>query len=305
MQPPLTDRELVDMFLGTLSGPFFNHLIGNSSAGFTDLILTGERIEAGIKSGKIQKGVATSTEKRPFKKEASAVYGPRRQVKPESRQAVNALVISKPVAAPQQYNQQRGERPKRQYTRLSMTLSQILPQLLSTNLVTIKEAPKVVNTASPKYNPNARCAYHSDSPGHTTDDCWALRNKVQDLIDAKEIQFEAPERPNVVTAPMPQHRVNAVEEDLYAVSVNDVATPLLTVKKNLLLAGLFPICSKGCLLCAVIPTGCPLLKSGIQSLMDSKEMMFKKTAVPFVSAEEVSVVTIFNNPTKDVPRKKV
>ena len=203
MQPPLTDRELVDMFLGTLSGPFFNHLVGNSSAGFTDLILTGERIEAGIRSGKIQKAASTSAEKRPFKKEASAVYGPRRQVKPESRQAVNALVISKPVAAPQQYNQQRSERPKRQYTRLSMTLSQILPQLLSTNLVTLKEAPKVVNTASPKYNPNARCSYHSDSPGHTTDDCWALRNKVQDLIDAKEIQFEAPERPNVVTAPMP------------------------------------------------------------------------------------------------------
>ena len=112
VQPPLTDRELVDM----------------SSAGFTDLILTGERIEAGIRSGKIQKAASTSTEKRPFKKEASVVYGPRRQVKPESRQAVNALVISKPVAAaPQQYNQQRGERPKRQYTRLSMTLSQILP----------------------------------------------------------------------------------------------------------------------------------------------------------------------------------
>ena len=96
-----------------------------------------------------------------------------------------------------------------------MTLSQILPQLLSTSPVTVKEAPKVVNTASPKYNPNARYAYHSDSPGHSTDDCWALRNKVQDLIDAKEIQFEALERPNVVTAPMPQHGVNAMEEDRY------------------------------------------------------------------------------------------
>ena len=31
VQPPLSDRELVDMFLGTLSGPFFNHLIGSSS----------------------------------------------------------------------------------------------------------------------------------------------------------------------------------------------------------------------------------------------------------------------------------
>ena len=57
-----------------------------------------------------------------------------------------------------------------------------------------------------------RCAYHSDSPGHSTDDCWALRNKVQDLIDAKEVQFEAPEKPNVVTAPLPDHGVNAIRD---------------------------------------------------------------------------------------------
>ena len=30
VQPPLSDRELVDMSLGTLSVPFFNHLIGSS-----------------------------------------------------------------------------------------------------------------------------------------------------------------------------------------------------------------------------------------------------------------------------------
>ena len=53
VQPPLSDRELVDIFLGTLSGPFFNHLIGSSSSGFTELILTGERVEDGIRSGKI------------------------------------------------------------------------------------------------------------------------------------------------------------------------------------------------------------------------------------------------------------
>ena len=76
MQPPLTDRELVDMFLGTLSGPFFNHLIGNSFAGFTDLILTGERIEAGIKSGKIPEAAPSDAHKKPYsgKKESNAAY---------------------------------------------------------------------------------------------------------------------------------------------------------------------------------------------------------------------------------------
>ena len=48
------------MFLGTLSGPFFNHLIGSSSAGFTELVLTGERVEADIKRGKIQKDASIS-----------------------------------------------------------------------------------------------------------------------------------------------------------------------------------------------------------------------------------------------------
>ena len=74
-----------------------------------------------------------------------------------------------------------------------MTLSQILPQLLKTNMVILKEAPKNPSTTSRLYNPNTRCAYHSDSPGHDTNNCWALKNKVQDLIDTKEIEFEAPE----------------------------------------------------------------------------------------------------------------
>ena len=141
-----------------------------------------------------------------------------------------------------------------------MTLSQILPQLLKTNLVILKEAPKTPNTTSPMYNPNARCAFHSDSPGHDTNNCWVLKNKVRDLIDAKEIEFEVPERPNVMTAPMPKHGVNAVDEDLFVVSVKDMSTPLMTVKKNLLLTSLFSGCGEGCHLCAILPTGCHLLK---------------------------------------------
>ena len=55
VHPPLTDRELIEIFMGTFTRPFFNHLIGSSSVGFTELILIGERVEARIKSGKIQR----------------------------------------------------------------------------------------------------------------------------------------------------------------------------------------------------------------------------------------------------------
>ena len=32
-------------------------------------------------------------------------------------------------------------------------------------------SPEEPNTTSPYYNLNARCAYHSESPGHDTNDC--------------------------------------------------------------------------------------------------------------------------------------
>src|SRR4051812_36170558 len=66
VQPSLNDRELVDMFMGTLTGPFYSHLLGSSSSGFTELILTGERVENGIRSGKIQAATSSGVTKKPL-----------------------------------------------------------------------------------------------------------------------------------------------------------------------------------------------------------------------------------------------
>ena len=144
-----------------------------------------------------------------------------------------------------------------------MTLSQVLLHLLKSNLVTLREAPKNSNTTSPYYNPKARCAYHSESIGHDASDCWALNNEVQDLIEAKEIEFDASEIPNVITAPMPNHGrgVNAIDDDMFVTSVEELVTPIITVKWNLLQVGLFPGCGEGCHLCLSLPTGCYLLKA--------------------------------------------
>ena len=66
VEPPLYDREMVDMFTGTLTGTFFNHLIRSSLAGFTELILMWEHVEDGIRSGKIQGVESLSTVKKKF-----------------------------------------------------------------------------------------------------------------------------------------------------------------------------------------------------------------------------------------------
>ena len=54
------------MFMDTLTGQFFNLLIMSSSSGFTELILTGERVESGIMSGKILMATTSNAVKNPF-----------------------------------------------------------------------------------------------------------------------------------------------------------------------------------------------------------------------------------------------
>ena len=105
----------------------------------------------------------------------------------------------------QRVDQSKPDKPKRQFTKINMSLDQALQQMLEAGLITLRAPLRNPNTSAPNYHPNDRCAYHFDSPGHTTDNCWPLKNKIQDMIDAGEIQFEVPETPNIITAPLPNH----------------------------------------------------------------------------------------------------
>ena len=54
VQPPMTDKELNKMFLNTLKAPYYDRMIGNSNKDFSDVVSTGEMIEAGVKQDKIE-----------------------------------------------------------------------------------------------------------------------------------------------------------------------------------------------------------------------------------------------------------
>ena len=80
---------------------------------------------------------------------------------------------------------------------------------------------------------------------------------------------------------MPKHGrdVNSVEEDVFVTVVDELVTPLLTVKRTLLKAGLFTGCGKGFHLCLSLPTGCHFLKASVQRLMDDRDILLEKTPV--------------------------
>ena len=60
VQPPLLDRELVDLFMSTLRGPYLQHMLGATSDSFSYMVLIGERVEMCIKVGTITSRSGTS-----------------------------------------------------------------------------------------------------------------------------------------------------------------------------------------------------------------------------------------------------
>jgi len=48
---------MVTVFLNTLQSPFYEHMISSVCSSFADIMIIGERIESGIRSGKIALGL--------------------------------------------------------------------------------------------------------------------------------------------------------------------------------------------------------------------------------------------------------
>ena len=70
-----------------------------------------------------------------------------------------------------------------------MPLSQALQRLLEWNLITLLPPYSAPVNPAPGYKYNASCAYHSNSPGHDTEDCGPLKHRIQDLIDEGVFEF--------------------------------------------------------------------------------------------------------------------
>ncbi|RDX77560.1 hypothetical protein CR513_42303, partial [Mucuna pruriens] len=65
VQPPLSEREMASMFIDTLPSPFYDKVVGSVASNFADLVVIGERIEAGIKRGRFtqDRGIRALSEK--------------------------------------------------------------------------------------------------------------------------------------------------------------------------------------------------------------------------------------------------
>lgn len=106
-----------------------------------------------------------------------------------------------------------------------MTYTDLLPSLVSQNLIEKRVAHPVPDKLPRWYKPNEHCAFHSYALGHDTENCFVFIGKVQDLVILGMIKFG--DMPNVVTNPFLKHgAVNMnTEDETLIMDVLKVKTP--------------------------------------------------------------------------------
>ncbi|RDY04089.1 hypothetical protein CR513_12235, partial [Mucuna pruriens] len=214
VQPPLSEKEMVTMFIDTLPSPFYGKVMGSVAINFADLVSIGEMIESSIKRGKFaQTSTNTSFSKKARyekkKGEANAIL-----IDPASQSKVilsklgaptpaDSVIPPKEESTPSTSSNRPSERNS-VFASLPMTYTALFPTLLQKNMIAILPLKSLEPPYPRSYDPNAKCDYHAKAVGHSTERCWSFKHKVQHLIDVGWLKFKENE-PNVNTNPLPAH----------------------------------------------------------------------------------------------------
>ncbi|XP_027912207.1 uncharacterized protein LOC114171269 [Vigna unguiculata] len=239
VEPPLHDKEMVAMFVSMLQPPFYEHMVGNVSSVFADIIIIGERIEIGLNNGKIAYSpLAATTPKKPdfslgkkmevevhavstipkWENQTFAYQAQSPQQGSYQSQHNNTWKIEANTNPNQSLGQITSPRRNQEknyihFTPIPVTYTELLPDLLRNALVAICPM-KPLEPPYPKYfDVNATCDYHGGAIGHSTEKCLSYKHKVQALIDSGWLKFQE-NKPNIKTNPLSGHdnaSINAID----------------------------------------------------------------------------------------------
>ncbi|KAJ8535672.1 hypothetical protein K7X08_023392 [Anisodus acutangulus] len=105
-------------------------------------------------------------------------------------------------------------KPAKTYTPLAEPRAQLYERLKTAGI--LQPIPGNIPNPIPRsYDETKHCAYHSGIPGHDTENCYALRDKIEALIKEGVIQLKGPSS-NVNDNPLPNHddaNVNMITVD--------------------------------------------------------------------------------------------
>ncbi|KAL2938049.1 hypothetical protein RDABS01_021498 [Bienertia sinuspersici] len=104
-------------------------------------------------------------------------------------------------------------RPRREYTPLGIIYTQAFDRLKSKGFLSPigPTADPPAERRSPRWDPNKYCKYHHGK-GHTTEECWTLKNKLQDMVESGQLPVPpGGKKPNTDTSPLTVLMISAEE----------------------------------------------------------------------------------------------
>ena len=206
--PPMMEKKLIAMIVDTLTISYYEKMIGYMPSSFTDLVVTGERIEVGLGIGKFNCLALTSKETGANRKKErgkgtrvlttistwlnfpptqqcpySTDIDPSRYPPPNQPQSLPATrpMRSTTFSANQNTNQGRNFAKKKrgmEFMPIPVSYADLLPYLLHKSMVAMTPTKVPQPPFHQGYDPNATCAYHGRAPGHSIEHCKALKHKV-------------------------------------------------------------------------------------------------------------------------------
>ena len=94
-----------------------------------------------------------------------------------------------------------------------MLMANLYACLLEKKLVTLIFSRPRKGPSPLGFDPSKKCEHHFGAERHTLEECYHLRDSVQDLINNELIQFDNATTPNIITNPLPPNQegnVNAI-----------------------------------------------------------------------------------------------
>ncbi|XP_073261648.1 uncharacterized protein [Populus alba] len=187
--------------------------MGSSSQHFYDVVHVAERIEQGIKAGRI----AEPLEKKGFmerKREGDVNnleggYKGKKVNHQNPQMPTHHINLTKPFNPNHQSNNQNNhQRPFTRYTSeqlppLPMRLKDLYAKLLSIGQIAPVLLPPIQPPFPIWYKPELTCEYHAGNPGHGIETCYAFKRRLLELIKRGWVSFE--DMPNINSNPLPNH----------------------------------------------------------------------------------------------------
>ncbi|XP_077246075.1 uncharacterized protein LOC143885930 [Tasmannia lanceolata] len=191
-----SEEEQVQIIMKNISPQLQYHMSLQYYPDFKHFIVAGTQIEEAMAQGVFNRSNPNTKE---FRKPPSAEINNLSRSKPQPSKPQNPMVMdyTQPAVAP---------RPQAQteFTPLPLPPSVILKECLASGRIILPDIRALPNPLPANWRTDQHCEYHRNS-GHLTDNCIALKFRIQRLLDNKSLVFEP--SPVATNNPLSNHAV--------------------------------------------------------------------------------------------------